>query len=61
MVDRAIDLTDMALPAGETCGSCAHWRRCLALIQDRDPGERHCDFSPSRFRAALRARAQETK
>lgn len=44
-------LAGMALPTGKTCGDCQHWPRCKALIQDRDPGETSCDFSPSRFRA----------
>lgn len=48
MAERDDD--DMALPAGETCGSCAHWRRCKALIQTLCPSAAYCDFSPSRFR-----------
>jgi len=41
---------DMALPPGKTCGDCANWRRCKALIWDLNPKETTCDFAPSRFR-----------
>lgn len=40
---------EMALPPGKTCGDCAHWRRCKALIHDLDPKNKECDFRPSHF------------
>lgn len=40
-------------PIGQTCGSCAHFNRCGALIHDLNPRNRHCDFIPSRFSLPL--------
>jgi hypothetical protein len=38
----------MQLPAGKTCGSCAHVERCAAFgFSSR--GATTCDFAPSRF------------
>ena len=47
LADRSDD--DMNLPAGETCGGCANYKRCEWLI-GCDPGSTRCDWSPSRFR-----------
>lgn len=41
-----------ALPPGATCDDCAHARRCDVLIESRD--RTHCDWTPSRFRAAVK-------
>ena len=43
---------DMQLPAGATCGDCAHVERCLALGFTASPVRTVCDFSPSRFRTS---------
>ena len=43
---------DMKLPPHETCGTCAHWPRCKALIFTLDYYAESCDFSPSRFKLA---------
>ena len=40
---------DTAIPEGFTCGDCAHWKRCKALIYTLEPANTTCDFSPSRF------------
>ena len=42
---------DMQLPAGATCGDCAHVERCLALGFTSGRARTVCDFSPSRFAA----------
>ena len=39
---------DMALPAGMDCKDCRWLRRCSTLL-GIPPGNRTCDFSPSRF------------
>lgn len=39
---------DMDLPAGKTCGDCAHCRRCT-LMFGHIPSDESCDWSPSRF------------
>ncbi len=41
---------EMDLPAGSTCGVCAHFRRC-SLIYGRGHLDEVCDWLPSRFRA----------
>jgi len=48
----AAPVDDMALPAGKTCGDCAHWKRCSSLIGDLTGREIRCDFAPSRFKEA---------
>ena len=40
---------DMLTPEGKTCGDCAHWPRCSALIGGLNPKNAFCDFAPSRF------------
>ena len=40
---------DMKLPEGKTCGDCAQFSRCAALIAQIEKDE-VCDWSPSRFR-----------
>lgn len=40
---------DMNLPNGLTCGDCAHWRKCTALIESIEPTSTTCDWAPSRF------------
>jgi len=40
---------DMLTPEGKTCGDCAHWPRCSALICSLKPENPFCDFAPSRF------------
>ncbi len=43
------------LPAGKTCGDCANWQRCFALICSLNPKADECDFGPSRFREKAQA------
>jgi hypothetical protein len=38
----------MALPAGKTCGDCAHGRRCL-MLGTTSRTATACDWAPSRF------------
>jgi hypothetical protein len=38
----------MALPAGKTCGACAHVERCL-MLGTTSRTATACDWSPSRF------------
>lgn len=38
----------MALPAGKTCSSCAHFRRC-GMLFGCSPSATTCDWAPSRF------------
>jgi hypothetical protein len=42
----------MRLPAGKTCGDCAHVRKCVAMF-GHVPADTSCDFYPSRFRPAV--------
>ena len=42
-------MDDMDLPNGFTCGDCANWRKCTALIESIEPASTACDWSPSRF------------
>ncbi len=44
--------TCMDLPVGETCGSCVHLKRCLALGYTQDAARTSCDFFPRRFQSA---------
>jgi hypothetical protein len=53
--DKACDdKTCMELPAGKTCGDCAHVRHCMAFYA-HTLTDTYCDFFPRRFkeRAAL--------
>lgn len=45
------DPDKMRLPADKTCGDCVHIRRCKLMFGHVET-DRHCDWSPSRFRAA---------
>jgi hypothetical protein len=57
-VDDEIDYdAAMRLPAGKTCGDCAHVRRCCAMF-GHTPADTSCDFYPSRFRTPLVAGAE---
>jgi len=38
----------MDLPAGKTCGDCAHIRRCEAIF-GHIPEDEQCDFFPIRY------------
>ena len=42
---------EMRLPAGASCDSCSHSRRCFGLGFS-EPGRNSCDFHPNRYRAA---------
>lgn len=44
------DPEKMRLPAGITCGDCAHIRRCKAIFGHVET-DTFCDWSPSRFAA----------
>lgn len=46
------DRDKMSLPTGKTCGDCGHFARCKWLI-GCNPANEVCDWSPSRFRAAV--------
>ncbi len=54
------DPEKMRLPADKTCGDCVHIRRCK-LIFGHVETDRHCDWSPSRFRAATEPAALAAK
>ena len=41
------DPDKMQLPAGKTCGDCAHIRRCKAIFGHTEI-DKYCDWSPSR-------------
>lgn len=43
------DRDNMTIPSGYTCGECAHFETCRALIGAVE-GDRTCDWSPYRFR-----------
>lgn len=43
------DPDKMRLPAGTTCGDCAHIRRCSMMFGHTE-ADTYCDWSPSRFR-----------
>ena len=49
--------TCMQLPAGKTCGDCAHCGRCCALFGHK-PSDDYCDWFPRCF---LDARGLVTK
>lgn len=51
---------DMDLPPGRTCADCTHVERCRWLISV-DETNTHCDWSPSRFRLPIAARAKGTQ
>lgn len=44
--------TCMNLPAGSTCASCLHVRRCSLFGYTEGPDSVWCDFYPRRYRAA---------
>lgn len=46
------DPDKMNLPVGITCGDCVHIRRCSGMFGHTET-DRYCDWSPSRFRAAI--------
>lgn len=49
-VDKACtDRTCMNLPAGTTCGDCAHKNRCLALGYTDSEDATSCSFFPRRL------------
>lgn len=41
------DPDKMLLPAGKSCGDCAHIRRCKAIFGHTET-DTYCDWSPSR-------------
>lgn len=40
--------TCMQLPAGKTCGNCAHIKHCVAFYA-HSTTDTYCDFYPRRF------------
>jgi hypothetical protein len=54
------DPDKMRLPVGKTCGDCLHIKRCKAIFGHVESGT-CCDWSPSRFRAAIASAAVEQK
>lgn len=55
-VDKACtEHTCMDLPAGTTCGDCAHKRRCLALGYTGSETATTCSFFPRRLRLVANA------
>ena len=44
------DPDKMRLPAGITCGDCAHIRRCKMIFGHAET-DTYCDWSPSRYPA----------
>lgn len=49
MLRTTHDNPSMVLPAGRTCGDCAHFERCNAMF-GHIAADEVCDWSPSRFR-----------
>lgn len=45
------DPEKMTLPAGTTCGDCAHIRRCKLMFGHVET-DTSCDWAPSRFKSA---------
>lgn len=43
--------TCMTLPAGQTCGTCVHARRCITIFGMTED-DTSCSFFPRRFRQA---------
>lgn len=55
------DPDKMRLPVGVKCGDCRHIRRC-SMIYGHTETDTYCDWSPSRFVAAIPVAAtQEQK
>ena len=52
------DPDKMRLPVNVTCGDCTHIRRCT-LMFGHTATDKYCDWSPSRFSAAI-AKGVET-
>lgn len=46
------DQDKMRLPVGISCGDCGHIKRCKAIFGHVET-DTYCDWSPSRFRAAI--------
>jgi len=46
------DPDKMRLPSGVTCGDCRHIKRCKAMFGHVE-ADAYCDWSPSRFAAAV--------
>ena len=46
------DPDKMRLRNGTTCGDCSHIKRCKAIFGHVET-DTYCDWSPSRFRAAI--------
>lgn len=44
--------TCMELPEGESCGTCVHRNRCVAMFGSTD-SQSYCGFFPRRFRKRL--------
>ncbi len=51
---------DMLLPAGKTCGDCAHAHRCEIFGFTPSRAETMCSFGPSRFADSGRKRVAAT-
>ncbi len=51
--------TCMALPAGESCGTCRHVAKCTAMFGAKAEYT-SCDFFPRRFRTPKPAAAEVT-
>lgn len=47
------EATCMHLPAGESCGTCVHTARCVAIF-GMHAEDTACSFFPRRFRRAVR-------
>jgi hypothetical protein len=50
---------EMKLPAGKTCASCVHVRRCVALGYTKAEST-SCDFWPNKFQPAAITKATAT-
>jgi hypothetical protein len=44
--------TCMELPAGKTCGHCAHVYRCCTIFGHK-PADTYCDWFPRRFQEVV--------
>lgn len=57
---KVSDGDQMSLPAGKTCGACAHFRFCNRVC-GHIAADEVCDWAPSQFRqkAAIAASQQQ--
>jgi hypothetical protein len=47
-----VEATCMNLPAGQTCGTCRHEKRCVGMFGAKREND-YCQFFPRRFLAVV--------